>query len=100
LKHAWASRKPSLPDRKRTIELILQSRPGARDVSNPFDNQGGAFVVLINDQGQHSLWPAAAGIPVGWSIACEQTSRQACIEYIDKNWTDMRPRTGVNIQRP
>ena len=68
-------------------------------MSNPFDDQGGAFVVLINDQGQYSLWPAAAEIPAGWSVACEQNGRQACLEYIGKNWTDMRPRTGVDIQR-
>jgi MbtH protein len=74
-------------------------KTGARDVSNPFDDQGAAFVVLINDQGQYSLWPAAAEIPAGWSIACRQNGRQACIEYIDKNWTDMRPRTGADIRR-
>jgi MbtH protein len=69
-------------------------------MSNPFDDQSGAFVVLVNHQGQHSLWPAAAEIPAGWwSIACEQNGRQACIEYIDKNWTDMRPRAGADIQR-
>ena len=68
-------------------------------MSNPFDDQGAAFVVLINDQGQYSLWPAAAEIPAGWSIACRQNGRQACIEYIDKNWTDMRPRTGADIRR-
>ena len=68
-------------------------------MSNPFDDQGGAFVVLINDQGQHSLWPATTEVPAGWYIACEQTGRHACIEYIDRNWTDMRPRTGADIQR-
>ena len=68
-------------------------------MSNPFDDQGGAFVVLINDQGQYSLWPAAAEIPAGWSVACEQNGRQACIEYINGNWTDMHPRIGVTIQR-
>jgi MbtH protein len=68
-------------------------------VSNPFDDQGGAFVVLINQQGQHSLWPAAAEIPAGWSVACRQDSRQACIEYINRHWTDMRPRT-VTDTRP
>ena len=56
-------------------------------------------VVLINDQDQHLLWPAAAEIPAGWSIAFEQNGRQACIEYINRNWTDMRPRTGADIQR-
>lgn len=68
-------------------------------MSNPFDDQDGAFVVLINDKGQHSLWPAAAEIPAGWSIAYEQNGRKACIEYIGKSWTDMRPRTGAVIQR-
>jgi MbtH protein len=68
-------------------------------VNNPFDDQGGVFVVLISDQGQHSLWPAATQIPAGWSIVCEPNRRQACIEYIGKNWTDMRPRTGADIQR-
>jgi MbtH protein len=68
-------------------------------VSNPFDDQAGAYVVLINDQGQHSLWPAAAEIPVGWSVACEQNGRKACIEYIDNNWMDMRPRASADIQR-
>lgn len=68
-------------------------------MSNPFDDQGGAFVVLINDQGQYSLWPAAAEIPAGWSVACEQSSRQACLEYVRRHWMDMRPSTGVGIQR-
>ena len=68
-------------------------------MSNPFDDQGGAFVVLINDHGQHSLWPAAAEIPAGWSNAYEQNGRKACMEYIGKNWTDMLPRTGADIQR-
>jgi MbtH protein len=65
---------------------------------NPFDDQGGVFAVLINDQGQYSLWPAATEIPAGWYVACEQGGRDACIEYIGKNWTDMRPRTGADIQ--
>ena len=61
-------------------------------MSNPFDDQGGAFVVLLNDQGQHSLWPAAAEIPAGWSVVYAQNGRQACIDYISTNWTDMLPR--------
>lgn len=71
---------------------------GVRGVSNPFDDQAGAFVVLINHQGEHSLWPAAAEIPSGWSTAFEQNRRQACIEYINENWTNMRPKTGADIQ--
>ncbi len=72
---------------------------GARNVSNPFDDQDSAFVVLNNEQGQHSLWPAATEVPAGWSIACQQNGRQACIEYINNNWTDMRPRAGADIRQ-
>jgi MbtH protein len=72
---------------------------GAPEVSNPFDDQGGAFVVLINEQGQHSLWPASTEVPAGWSIAYQQNGRQACIEYVNNNWTDMRPRAGANIRQ-
>jgi len=68
-------------------------------VSNPFDDQAGAYVVLINDQGQHSLWPSAAEIPAWWSIACAQNGRKAGNENIDNNWMDMRPRAGADIQR-
>jgi MbtH protein len=68
-------------------------------MNNPFDDPGGVFVVLINDQDQHSLWPAASQIPAGWSIVCEPNCRQVCIEYIGRNWTDMRPRTGADVQR-
>jgi MbtH protein len=67
-------------------------------VSNPFDDQGGTFVVLINEQGQHSLWPAPTELPVGWSVVYEQNVRQECIEYINRNWTDMRPGTGADIR--
>jgi len=66
-------------------------------VSNPFDDQAAAFVVLVNDQGQYSLWPAAALIPAGWSIAFGQNGRQACIDYINENWTDMRPKTAAGV---
>jgi uncharacterized protein YbdZ (MbtH family) len=77
LKHAWAPRTPPQPDRKRRTELIPLAEIGARDVSNPFDDRGGIFIVLINDQDQHSLWPTAAEIPAGWSIAFEQNGRHA-----------------------
>jgi MbtH protein len=99
LEHARASRTQPRPDRKRSTEFIHLVDIGAPQMSNPFDDQGGVFVVLINDQDQHSLWPAAAEIPAGWSIACEQSPRQACIEYVNENWTDMRPETGADIQR-
>ncbi|MEU7137798.1 MbtH family protein [Streptomyces sp. NPDC046261] len=60
-------------------------------MSNPFDDPDGRFYVLVNDEGQHSLWPSFVQVPDGWRIALEETSRQACVDYIEENWVDMRP---------
>ncbi|QUR69249.1 MbtH family protein [Mycobacterium spongiae] len=61
--------------------------------TNPFDNEDGRFVVLVNDEGQHSLWPAFAEFPQGWQKAFGEDSRSACLEFVEQNWTDMRPQT-------
>jgi len=34
--------------------------------TNPFDDGRGTFFVLVNDEEQHSLWPAFVEIPAGW----------------------------------
>lgn len=63
---------------------------------NPFDDENGTFYVLVNDEEQHSLWPTFKEVPQGWRVvfgADGQTRRQDCLDYIDKNWTDLRPRS-------
>lgn len=60
---------------------------------NPFDDPDGVFLVLVNGEGQHSLWPAFAAVPAGWEIVCDRDTRDACLAYIETNWTDMRPRS-------
>ncbi|WP_277608130.1 MbtH family protein [Streptomyces boncukensis] len=62
-------------------------------MTNPFDDESGTFVVLVNDEGQHSLWPAFADIPHGWRTALAQTTRELALAYIEENWTDLRPRS-------
>ncbi|WP_404961636.1 MbtH family protein [Streptomyces sp. 147326] len=62
-------------------------------MSNPFDDTDGTYVVLVNDEGQHSLWPHFAEIPDGWHVAKAADTRQACLDYIEQNWTDMRPKS-------
>ncbi|MFF3955084.1 MbtH family protein [Streptomyces sp. NPDC001890] len=61
--------------------------------TNPFDDPEGRFLVLVNDEGQHSLWPAFAEVPGGWTIALDENSREACLDYIETHWTDLRPRS-------
>ncbi|MEV8455764.1 MbtH family protein [Streptomyces sp. NPDC052095] len=61
--------------------------------TNPFDDPEGRFLVLVNDEGQHSLWPSFAEVPGGWTVALAEHDRAACLEYIETNWTDLRPRS-------
>jgi MbtH protein len=62
-------------------------------MENPFENQGGTYLVLVNDEGQHSLWPVSVKIPDGWSAAHGPADRQACLDYVETHWTDMRPKS-------
>lgn len=60
-------------------------------MTNPFDNEDGVFHVLVNDERQHSLWPAFVEVPAGWNVVVSDSSRQTCLDYIEENWTDLRP---------
>ncbi|MBI3435002.1 MAG: MbtH family protein [Proteobacteria bacterium] len=62
-------------------------------MANPFENENGVYHVLINEEGQHSLWPSFVPVPQGWTIILKSDTRAACIEYMDKNWTDLRPKS-------
>lgn len=58
---------------------------------NPFENEDASYYVLVNDEGQHSLWPAFAEIPAGWRTVHGEDTRAACLAYVEENWQDMRP---------
>jgi MbtH protein len=60
---------------------------------NPFDDESGRFYVLTNDEEQHSLWPAFVPVPSGWQVAFGEDGRAECVEYVEKHWTDMRPKS-------
>ncbi|MCX4830331.1 MbtH family protein [Streptomyces sp. NBC_01016] len=60
-------------------------------MANPFENDEASYFVLVNDEGQHSLWPAFAELPEGWRKAHGEDTRAACLAYVEENWTDMRP---------
>jgi MbtH protein len=62
-------------------------------MTNPFEDETGVFHVLVNDEGQHSLWPSFRDPPAGWTIVHKSDTRAACLDYIEKNWTDMRPKS-------
>lgn len=60
---------------------------------NPFDDDSGSFYVLVNDEEQHSLWPTFADVPAGWTVVFGEGSRAACLDFIERTWTDIRPKT-------
>ncbi len=60
-------------------------------MTNPFDDDNGLFVVLVNDENQHSLWPSFADVPAGWTVALTESSRADCLAYVEEHWKDMRP---------
>ncbi|MEU5980023.1 MbtH family protein [Streptomyces sp. NPDC047315] len=62
-------------------------------MSNPFEDPDGTYLVLVNDEGQHSLWPAFVDVPTGWHKVLGETDRDAALKYVNDNWTDMRPKS-------
>ncbi|WP_089156236.1 MbtH family protein [Micromonospora sp. NBS 11-29] len=64
-------------------------------MTNPFEDADGTFLVLVNDEGQYSLWPSFAEVPAGWTVRVPATDRQSALDRIAEMWTDMRPRSLV-----
>jgi MbtH protein len=59
--------------------------------TNPFEGPRGRFLVLVNDENQHSLWPSFAEVPAGWRTAFGEDTREACLAYVESHWSDLRP---------
>ncbi|MFF4224475.1 MbtH family protein [Streptomyces sp. L500] len=64
-------------------------------MNNPWDDSEGTFLVLVNDEGQHSLWPSFSDVPAGWATARGPGTRAEALAYVEENWTDMRPKSLV-----
>jgi MbtH protein len=61
--------------------------------TNPFEDEDANYFVLVNEEDQHSLWPVFADVPDGWQVIFGEDKRQACLDFIEKSWTDMRPKS-------
>lgn len=71
----------------------------AQSNTNPFEDEQGSYQVLINDEGQHSLWPALLAVPAGWRRVFGPESRASCLGFVEENWRDLRPRSLVEASR-
>jgi len=58
---------------------------------------GDGFKVLVNDEGQHSLWPSAQPIPDGWGQVGPVGPKKDCLDWIKANWPDIAP---LSIRAP
>ncbi|MDR2625303.1 MAG: MbtH family NRPS accessory protein [Zoogloeaceae bacterium] len=57
-----------------------------------FDRDDEKFIVLINHEGQRSIWPHWKAVPGGWEVVQGiKGDKKTVLDYIDKAWTDMRP---------
>ncbi len=62
-------------------------------MTNPFEDPEGTYLVLVNAENQHSLWPESVDVPAGWNVTFGPSARQECLDHVEANWTDMRPKS-------
>jgi MbtH protein len=57
------------------------------ETKDPFES----YVVVVNHEGQYSIWPAVSDPPSGWRSEGTSGSKEECLAHIERVWTDMRP---------
>ena len=57
------------------------------------DEDGTEYVAVINDEEQYSIWPAERELPPGWRDAGKRGTKAEVLAWIEKVWTDMRPKS-------
>jgi amino acid adenylation domain-containing protein/thioester reductase-like protein len=62
---------------------VAQSAPG--------DTGENAYIVTVNDAGQHAIWPAARPRPAGWRARTVALSLSACRHAVTTLWPDITP---------
>ena len=60
---------------------------------DPPDGGARLYLVVVNDEEQHSIWRADKDLPNGWRAVGPPRAKKDCLEYIEAEWRDMRPRS-------
>jgi len=55
------------------------------------DGEAEIYTVLVNHEGQYSLWLKRNAVPRGWQAAGKDGRKADCLEYVKTVWTDMTP---------
>ena len=58
---------------------------------SPWSRSGDSYIVAVNGDEQHALWPAALSLPAGWRQRSQAMSRHACLSAIAATWRDIAP---------
>lgn len=75
------------------ISHIQPSRANPHPMENTMDDENASWWVVVNDEEQYSIWNAGQEIPNGWRPLGSPRSRQECLDHIEREWTDMRPKS-------
>lgn len=51
------------------------------------------FIVVVNEEEQYSIWHKNREVPIGWKALDVSGTKEQCLDYIEKVWTDMRPKS-------
>jgi MbtH protein len=62
-------------------------------MTNPFEDEESEYIVLVNHEEQYSLWPSFREVPAGWTAVGPRGKRKECLDWIEENWKDMRPKS-------
>ena len=49
------------------------------------------YSVVVNEEGQYSIWPVDGAPPRGWAKVGTPKTRLECLSDIEALWTVMRP---------
>ncbi|MCW5254228.1 MULTISPECIES: MbtH family protein [unclassified Streptomyces] len=49
------------------------------------------YLVAVNDEEQHALWPEVAPLPAGWRAEGFSGTEEECAAHVDRVWPDIRP---------
>jgi amino acid adenylation domain-containing protein len=58
----------------------------------PLDDPAARLQVVVNDEGQHALWPVRTPLPAGWRAVWSGPGRDA-VGQVERRWRDERPRS-------
>jgi MbtH protein len=49
------------------------------------------WYAVRNAEGQFSVWRNHLPVPAGWDPVHQADTKEECLEFIERTWTDIRP---------